>query len=571
MSSQYSRYLIYFVLFAVVVSGVFHRSFTADLVGDDFSFYLNNEKSYADISQIPQYFSQPSWNFTNAGLKSQRLYRPVWVVWNFLVYQIAGENSLVWHIFSLLLHLGSGMLVFLILRRVFPGASDQIRFLSTILFLSHPLASQSTIFVSASMEMLMIFFFLFSFFTYAEYRINGKPLWYISSVALFLLAMFSKELTAALFLLFIIHDWQTVPLKKLPWRLYIGFALCIVFYIAVVKLIFVDTFAYHPQVSWESITRVVTYLFVSLRLLALPWPLYMNNKHIPGEFLTFLDPVLGISVLVFAAFAFFKWREARLGITWMMIPVSLPTFLGFYDNVYYHSRQLHVSSIGIAILACLLLMQVARLREKAVLIVSAVFILPLAGLAMAETDNWKDQASLERKVLQFDKHNDSIWYNIIKAHLMKNRIDDATAVVAEATPWIPTEDARWTFGRNLILFTQEKMKDDPEVLRKMISAVAEIPGLKHEMFNEAGNAYQQKNDFEKALEYYDKALAVKPEFLLPIYNKALIYKKTGRLEEALATFRKIAGMDLPMQYVRTQRQARMEVRQLEAAIQGRGR
>lgn len=55
--------------------------------------------------------------------------------------------------------------------------------------------------------------------------------------------------------------------------------------------------------------------------------------------------------------------------------------------------------------------------------------------------------------------------------------------------------------------------------------------------NNLGRAYYKKGDRPKAIEYYKKALAMKPDFGLAYYNLGLVYKDNKQMEEAIAAMR----------------------------------
>lgn len=57
------------------------------------------------------------------------------------------------------------------------------------------------------------------------------------------------------------------------------------------------------------------------------------------------------------------------------------------------------------------------------------------------------------------------------------------------------------------------------------------------VLNNLGFAYYKKGDRPKAIEYYKKALAMKPDFGLAYYNLGLVYKDNKQTEEAIVAMR----------------------------------
>ena len=93
-------------------------------------FYLRSIKSI-----IFSYFTNGVWDHTNVGIQDHNLYRPVWLLWEYSVYQIAGEQPFIWHLSSLLLHAFNGMLLFYLAGLLFPASTRIARIITALLFL----------------------------------------------------------------------------------------------------------------------------------------------------------------------------------------------------------------------------------------------------------------------------------------------------------------------------------------------------------------------------------------------------------------------------------------------------
>ena len=90
------------LLISVLV--VYFNSYNAGFLGDDYAFIVDNSENFDSPLKIFSYFTSGVWDHSNVEMQDHNLYRPVWLLWEFSVYQLAGEQSFPWHLSSLLLH-----------------------------------------------------------------------------------------------------------------------------------------------------------------------------------------------------------------------------------------------------------------------------------------------------------------------------------------------------------------------------------------------------------------------------------------------------------------------------------
>ena len=125
-----------------------------------------------------------------------------------------GTNPFGYHVLNLLLHLGSGLLVYLILNRAVTEETKHVPLWTALLFLIHPMATETVTYISGRASGLMTFLYLFAFFLYIKASEHSdaakvRRLYLSGSVLSLILSLGSKE-TAA-----------TFPLVLLLWDLLI--------------------------------------------------------------------------------------------------------------------------------------------------------------------------------------------------------------------------------------------------------------------------------------------------------------------------------------------------------------
>ncbi len=73
-----------------------------------------------------------------------------------------------YHLLNLLLHLGSGLLIYCIIARAVADERSVVPFWTSLLFLIHPIATETVTYISGRASGLMTFFYLLAFFLYIK-------------------------------------------------------------------------------------------------------------------------------------------------------------------------------------------------------------------------------------------------------------------------------------------------------------------------------------------------------------------------------------------------------------------
>lgn len=125
-----------------------------------------------------------------------------------------GMNPAGYHLLNLLLHLGSGLLIYRILSRAVTEEIRLVPFLTALLFLIHPITTETVTYISGRASGLMTFFYLFAFLLYikaSEHQdaVMLRRLYLSGSVLSLILSLGSKETSV------------TFPLVLLLWDLLI--------------------------------------------------------------------------------------------------------------------------------------------------------------------------------------------------------------------------------------------------------------------------------------------------------------------------------------------------------------
>jgi tetratricopeptide (TPR) repeat protein len=139
-------------------------------------------------------------------------YYPVTHTAFWIQHRLWGADTLGYHVVNIVLHAASAFLVFLILRRIrAPGAV-----LAAAVFALHPMHVESVAWITELKNTLSGVLYLASAWLYLRFDETRRRGWYAGAAALFVLALFSKTVTATLPVALVIALWW--QRGRLSWR-----------------------------------------------------------------------------------------------------------------------------------------------------------------------------------------------------------------------------------------------------------------------------------------------------------------------------------------------------------------
>lgn len=177
-------------------------------VGIDFRIYLIfiifGMLIYSNV--IGSFFLSDDFTIINAVSKNgpfaiwagpgARFFRPLFSLSMFISYRLWGLNPIGYHFTNILIHSLNSFLVFLISFSLLDKIAKRRLMLSVfsgLLFLISPNHSESVAWISAGVDLIITFFCLSSFFAYLIYKRYDKAIYFLTSVLLFMCALFTKE------------------------------------------------------------------------------------------------------------------------------------------------------------------------------------------------------------------------------------------------------------------------------------------------------------------------------------------------------------------------------------------
>jgi protein O-mannosyl-transferase len=349
VNSKISSFALLIVICAFTLAA-FAGIFAGDFHFDDFSTILENPHLVG-------------WQTFVGHL--DHMVRPVLYATFLIDLSLYGTNPAGYHLLNLLLHLGSGLLVYLILTRAVTENTTSVPFWAALLFLIHPITTETVTYISGRASGLMTFFYLFALFLYirsSEQSDRGTfHLLYLSGAVLsLLLSLGSKETAVTFPLVLLLWDVlvrrltgpslrSAILSRHLPFWIVLvlaaGWALGHPRYSALAQ------FSFTLRPFWDNLLSELHATAYALLLFFTPWN--QNFDHDLPDFHSLLQWPLPLDLLLLfgaAASALISWRRYPLvafGLGWFFIQV-LPISL-IPRNDLLSERNLYLASIGVVL------------------------------------------------------------------------------------------------------------------------------------------------------------------------------------------------------------------------------
>ncbi len=425
---------------------------------------LRFEFVYDDLSQIvsnphvqswryvPTYFTEQVWGHLHPGQPGD-YYRPVFLLWLLLDHTLFGTRPGGWHATTLLLHLLTTGLVYLLAGRL---TKDRIAAgIASLFFGLYPVHIEAVAWISAVCEPLMAAAMLGSLLCYLKQREIQPPrkrsLWQAASLALFLVAVLSKETALVLPGIIAACEWlfpadgetraRDSETASLPLRILraVGPFIVVLAGYLVVRLRVLKGLAIPADKATYVAVLLTWPSLLWFYLKQLLWPVKISPfyetplVHSPGLG-NFLLPLLAVSCAA-AALGFWA-RRSRL-VAFAAIWLALTIFPALWGVRYFgeselaHDRYLYVPSVAFVLLLAVAIRKLHRghaqlFGQPAVQVAAVAMVTCVLGIASAaQSVHWANNLLLYTRGVQVAPHNTLAWDHLGTEWMARNRPDKA--------------------------------------------------------------------------------------------------------------------------------------------------
>ena len=469
--------LLLFTLAAVVIL-IYSDTLTTPFLLDDIHNIRDNQHIRVPYLSIK--------NLAWAGFQSPSANRPIANMSFALNYYLHGYNLVGFHAVNILIHIASGLLLYFLIKatlqtpvlRARYAKIDWLPFFAAFLWLVHPLQTQSVTYLVQRMNSLAAMFYVLSMLLYVKFRLSTghRAKWpFLGGCFLAgLLAFGSKEISATLPGFILLYEWYFFQGLSRQWTkrrvlILAGFGV----FTIVIALVYFGS---------EPFARIM-------------------NDYNSREF------TLGQRAIT-------QFRVVILYISLVLWPHPSRLSLDHDFGLSYSLIDPMTTLVSLSIILALLFLAILTARREPLI---SFCIFWFFGNLMIES-------SIIGLEMIFEHRNylpSMMAILLLVTLIFKYAKPASLAVIALCVAG--TVFTVWTYERNLAWSNEISLYRD---------CVEKAPG-KARPYNNLGAALMKSGRLSEAIEQFQTALKIKPEFADAHYNLVYTLSKQGKLEEGI--------------------------------------
>jgi protein O-mannosyl-transferase len=492
--------------------------------------------------------------------------RPVVSLTLAINYAFGETNVWGYHAVNLAIHILAAWTLFGVVRRTLEG-SESARLAAAgtpttllaaavaLLWMLHPLQTESVTYVIQRTEALMGLFYLLVLYCVIRGATSSKPLlWYVAATLSCALGMATKEVTATAPAIVLLYDRTFLAGSfREAWRRRYGLYLALAATWCIVAALLISTdfyrgttgFAVEKFTAWTYLMTQSAVLVHYLQLAFWPTGLCLDYgwpaAHSLSEVL--LPGLIVVSLLVATVWALVK-RPAWgfLGAWFFVILAPTSSIVPIKDAAYEHRMYLSLAALaaGVVVGGYLTGKQLIQRRTLSpgvagtiAVSLTALVIIVFGILTHRRNADYASEYSIWRDTVAKAPHNGRARNNFGMALAERKQYAEAIAEYQKAL------DIKSDFAdvhNNLGAALDASGRRD-EAMAHFQQALGIKPDFA-EVYNNLGTALDESGQYDEALANYRKAVECKPNFTSAYYNIGNTLFRQGKMAEATEYFQK---------------------------------
>jgi tetratricopeptide (TPR) repeat protein len=480
---------------------------------------------------------------------------------------------------NLLFHIINAFLVYVLFSRYAGPIQEKFHswkyILVALIFLVHPINTESVTYLTSRSCVLSLFFMLVSllcFFKGTEKGLHAG--YYVASIVFFFLSLASKRTGIVLIPLLLLFDYFYIAKEKkiffLRLKYHLPFLITPVLMLPV--LLHYAMSSYIVQRPWlENALTELRVIVQYGKLLFVPLGLNIDHDIKPSSL---MDGAVAFSILCIAALialALFVRKKVpgiSFGIFWYFL--ALAPFLAIRVEGFMAERWVYVASIGFSMVIAELVALVAQKHRKTALAVAGACIILLGAATIIRNEVYASPVRLWEDAVQKSPGKPRAYLNLGRAYIESGNAAKAVEKIQTAlrigrdrslkrdevvAAYInlaaaygndnkkveealksaephAAQNHQYHHSLGLLYMRTGKFTQAIAAFQKALELLPNSPTL----LNQIGNAYERVRQDKKARDYYQKAVNGIPQNGIDFVNQGEAYLKLGDPQKRLASY-----------------------------------
>ena len=486
--------------------------------------------------------------------------RPVGNITFALNHYVHQYNVEGYHIVNIVIHILAGVFLFIFIQttlnlpslRAEVDHSFTIAFFAALLWLVHPVQTQSVTYIVQRLNSLAALFYILAFWLYVKGRLVEQPgkkwSWFGSAALAWIFALGSKQNAATLPFLVFLYEWYFFQDLSKTW-----FKSNLKYLVFTVVLFGVVVFLYLGLAPWEKINklndfsrgeftlveriltqpRVIAYY---LSLIFFPHPSRLNldydfplSNSLFNPMTTLPSVVVIVGLVGVALYLAKRQRLISFCLLWFFGNLVIESSIIPLAIIFEH--RLYLPSMLFCLIPVVLLFRYVKinwLRIGALCAVAIVF----SAWTYQRNAVWQNELSLWSDVVKKSPNKARPQLNLGLAISKRGNILEAEKQYRQAVRLDPGYDLAHF---NLASVLQKQGKNAEAV--KHFKAAIQIRPAYVEAHNNLGMIFLKQGKTNDAIKQLQEALRFNPNHAKAHNNLGLVLEKQGKINEAIDHFR----------------------------------
>jgi tetratricopeptide (TPR) repeat protein len=541
---KYAAAVAAFIVFVWAYSPVLHAPFVFDDTKQIFALAQGSQSLWVWIHTPIRPLLQATYWFNN---------------------QMSHDDTYTYHVINLLIHAVTSALVWLILLRLAewsgmePRRRKILAAFGGVLFLVHPAQTESVAYIAGRSESFSGMWSAAALAMFL-YRKDTKISWpQVGAVFLLALAaMLSKEQAVVLFGVFLLTDFWWNPgfsVKGITgnWRLYVPMLAGAIGAVALLSKLILGIgtggsagFGIKEFTWYQYLFTQFRGIWVYIAHFVLPVNLNVDWDFAVSRTLFDKGAILGLIGLVGLAVAAWmlrqRFRLASYGyFLFLLLLAPTSSILPIKDAVA--DRRMYLPMIGLLMIAMDLASRL-KIERKVLAAVCALIALLAAAGTYARAGVWSDPVTLWEDTARKSPDKSRVRFQLGFAYYQQQRYDLAVPEFEKAAALV-TPDYDLLIDLGLAYDGLHQYSKALEALQR----AAKLEATGH-VYSQIGKVYAEQNQWKEAMDAFDQAQRIDPNFPATYAYKGLVHLATGDAAGAIPLFQQALVIDPTLQPAR---------------------